>query len=65
MRGFEAEYLDGLGHVAAGRNADQRLLVLFLGSSIGNFNRDEDCEFLSESVSCWSRVTRCYLGLTL
>jgi len=46
VRGFEAEYLDGLGRAAARRSANQRLLVLFLGSSIGNFNRNEDCEFL-------------------
>jgi len=46
VRGFEAEYLDGLGQAAAGRLGDQRLVVLFLGSSIGNFNRNQDCEFL-------------------
>lgn len=46
VRGFEAEYLDGLGRAAARRSAEERLLVLFLGSSIGNFNRNEDCEFL-------------------
>ena len=46
VRGFEAEYLDGLGR-AARRRADERLLVLFLGSSIGNFNRHEDSEFLA------------------
>jgi L-histidine Nalpha-methyltransferase len=47
VRGLEAEYLDGLAHAAARRNADERMLVLFLGSSIGNFNRGEDCEFLA------------------
>ena len=46
VRGFEAEYLDGLARAAAKRSQNQRLLVLFLGSSIGNFNRNEDCEFL-------------------
>ena len=46
VRGFEAEYLDGLARAAARRSANQRLLVLFLGSSIGNFNRNQDCEFL-------------------
>lgn len=46
VRGFEAEYLDGLGRAAAKRSRNQRLLVLFLGSSIGNFNRNEDCHFL-------------------
>jgi L-histidine Nalpha-methyltransferase len=48
VRGFEAEYLDGLGRAAARRSGSQRLLVLFLGSSIGNFNRNEDCEFLAK-----------------
>jgi L-histidine Nalpha-methyltransferase len=47
VRGFEAEYLDGLGRAAARRSGSQRLLVLFLGSSIGNFNRNEDSEFLA------------------
>ena len=46
VRGFEAEYLDGLAQAAAKRARNQRLLVLFLGSSIGNFNRNEDCQFL-------------------
>jgi L-histidine Nalpha-methyltransferase len=46
VRGFEAEYLDGLARAATKRSRNQRLLVLFLGSSIGNFNRNEDCEFL-------------------
>ncbi|MGH9396980.1 MAG: L-histidine N(alpha)-methyltransferase [Terriglobia bacterium] len=36
--GFEAEYLDGLRQVAARRKDNQHLLVLFLGSSIGNFD---------------------------
>jgi len=47
VRGFEAEYVDGLARTAAKRLAGQRLLVLFLGSSIGNFNRHEDSEFLA------------------
>ena len=47
VRGFEAEYLDGLARAVARRSPNQRLLVLFLGSSIGNFNRNEDCEFLT------------------
>ncbi|HEX5483057.1 MAG TPA: L-histidine N(alpha)-methyltransferase [Terriglobia bacterium] len=36
--GFETEYLDGLRRAAGRRNGNQRLLVLFLGSSIGNFD---------------------------
>ena len=38
--GFETEYLEGLRLVAARREPDQRLMVLFLGSSIGNFDRE-------------------------
>jgi len=44
--GFEAEYLDGLRRVASRRESGQRLLVLFLGSSIGNFDRQPGEEFL-------------------
>lgn len=43
--GFEREYLDGLAEVAARRNG-HRLLVLFLGSTIGNFDRPAGEEFL-------------------
>ena len=45
--GFEREYLDGLVEVAAYRNSGQRLLVLFLGSTIGNFDRAAGVKFLS------------------
>jgi L-histidine Nalpha-methyltransferase len=45
--GFEREYLDGLLEIAAHRKRGQRLLVLFLGSTIGNFDRDAGIEFLS------------------
>ncbi len=44
--GFEREYLDGLLEVAARRRADQRVLVLFLGSTIGNFDHPADIAFL-------------------
>jgi dimethylhistidine N-methyltransferase len=49
--GFEREYLDGLLEVAARRKAGQHLLVLFLGSTIGNFDRAAGVQFLSE-VRC-------------
>lgn len=45
--GFETEYLDGLREVAARRQTGQHLLVLFLGSSIGNFDRRPAEEFLT------------------
>jgi L-histidine Nalpha-methyltransferase len=46
--GFEREYLDGLLEVAAQRRSGQHLLVLFLGSTIGNFDRPAGIQFLSE-----------------
>src|SRR5258708_7409949 len=46
--GFEREYLDGLLEVAARRNAGQHILVLFLGSTIGNFDRPAGIRFLQE-----------------
>lgn len=46
--GFERAYLDGLLEVAARRRAGERLLVLFLGSTIGNFDRRAGEEFLGE-----------------
>ncbi len=49
--GFEREYLDGLLEVAAYRKPGQHLLVLFLGSTIGNFDRDAGVKFLSQ-VRC-------------
>lgn len=46
--GMEATYLEGLGRVSRERRADQRMLVLFLGSSIGNFDRPHGEHFLTE-----------------
>jgi dimethylhistidine N-methyltransferase len=46
--GFEREYLDGLLEVAAQRRPGQHLLVLFLGSTIGNFDRSAGMQFLAE-----------------
>ncbi|MGH9756553.1 MAG: L-histidine N(alpha)-methyltransferase, partial [Candidatus Acidiferrales bacterium] len=45
--GFENAYLEGLREVAARRGEDP-LLVLFLGSTIGNFDRPAGDEFLRE-----------------
>jgi L-histidine Nalpha-methyltransferase len=46
--GFERKYLDGLLEVVAYRQRGQRLLVLFLGSTIGNFDRPAGVKFLAE-----------------
>ena len=44
--GLEEEYLDGLAKVASRRAAGESILVLFLGSSIGNFDRGPGERFL-------------------
>ncbi len=46
--GFERAYLDGLQEVAARRQDGERLFVLFLGSTIGNFDRPAGDQFLRE-----------------
>jgi dimethylhistidine N-methyltransferase len=48
MVGLEKSYLDGLQEVAARRRPDQTLLVLFLGSTIGNFDPPAAEMFLRE-----------------
>jgi L-histidine Nalpha-methyltransferase len=46
--GFERAYLDGLQEVVSRRRDGERLLVLFLGSTIGNFDRPAGDQFLRE-----------------
>ncbi|HEX6832735.1 MAG TPA: L-histidine N(alpha)-methyltransferase [Rudaea sp.] len=46
--GVESEYLAGLEEVAKRRDTDTHLLVLFLGSTIGNFDAGADARFLSD-----------------
>jgi L-histidine Nalpha-methyltransferase len=46
--GFERPYLDGLLAAASRRQKDDHLLVLFLGSTIGNFDRDAAERFLTK-----------------
>jgi L-histidine Nalpha-methyltransferase len=46
--GMEKEYLDGLLEVAARRGSSQHLLVLFLGSTIGNFDGGANVDFLRQ-----------------
>src|ERR1700687_658372 len=46
--GFEREYLDGLREVAAHRQRNQHILVMFLGSTIGNFDREAGVKFLAQ-----------------
>jgi L-histidine N-alpha-methyltransferase len=46
--GYERPYLEGLRAVAERREEDDHLLVLFLGSTIGNFDREAGEGFLCE-----------------
>jgi dimethylhistidine N-methyltransferase len=46
--GFETEYLDGLSRAVARRKFGEAVMVLFLGSSIGNFDRRPAEEFLNK-----------------
>jgi len=46
--GLERAYLEGLVEVTARRRAGEHILVLFLGSTIGNFDRLAGEEFLSQ-----------------
>lgn len=46
--GFESAYIEGLKEVAVRRREGQSLLVLFLGSTIGNFDRPAGDQFLRE-----------------
>jgi L-histidine N-alpha-methyltransferase len=43
---IEATYFDGIDAAMAGRKLGRRALLLFLGSTIGNFNRSEAVLFL-------------------
>jgi dimethylhistidine N-methyltransferase len=46
--GVESEYLQGLAEVVKRRAPDTPVLVLFLGSTIGNFDSGADVRFLRE-----------------
>ena len=48
MVGYEQPYLDGLRAVVRRRERGAHLLVLFLGSTIGNFDREAGDAFLRE-----------------
>lgn len=63
--GFERPYLEGLRSVAERRRPEDRLLVLFLGSTIGNFDRDAADRFLLEVRSILFRGDALLLGTDL
>lgn len=63
--GFEREYLDGLLEVASYRKSGQHLFVLFLGSTIGNFDRPAAVKFLSSVRSILQPGDSLLLGADL
>jgi dimethylhistidine N-methyltransferase len=63
--GFERPYLDGLLAAAARREENDHLLVLFLGSTIGNFDRDAAERFLTEVRRILFRGDALLLGTDL
>ena len=50
----EKSYLEGMCEVASQRRAEESLLVLFLGSTIGNFEPDAAVDFLA-AIRQWMR----------
>jgi uncharacterized SAM-dependent methyltransferase len=60
-----ASYFDGLREVAAERKGEERLLLLFLGSTIGNFSYGEAAEFLSQLRKGLRRGDALLLGADL
>jgi L-histidine Nalpha-methyltransferase len=63
--GYEQPYLEGLRAVAERREEDDHLLVLFLGSTIGNFDREAGEGFLREVRSALQPGDALLLGTDL
>ncbi len=63
--GLEASYLEGLREVASRRRSGQTLLVLFLGSTVGNFDRPAAEHFLREIRQCLTPGDALLLGTDL
>jgi dimethylhistidine N-methyltransferase len=62
---LEMNYLEGLQYVAEQRTADETLLVLFLGSTIGNFEPEEVVQFLASVRECLAPRDALLLGTDL
>jgi L-histidine N-alpha-methyltransferase len=63
--GVERPYIEGLREVAAHRAPDESALVLFLGSTIGNFDRPAAEQFLIEVRRCLHPGDALLLGTDL
>jgi dimethylhistidine N-methyltransferase len=62
---MESSYLEGLREVASRRDAGQNLLVLFLGSTIGNFEPEAAIDFLLAVRLCLQPGDALLLGTDL
>jgi L-histidine Nalpha-methyltransferase len=65
IRAIKGEFLDGLRRVASHRAPGEHLLVLFLGSTIGNFSHPEAEPFLGELRSILADGDAFLLGTDL
>ena len=63
--GYEKPYLEGLRAVAARRKQGEHLCVLFLGSTIGNFDRPAADDFLRQVRNTLERGDSLLLGTDL
>ena len=63
--GLEREYLDGLAEVATRRRPGEGLLVLFLGGTIGNFDRPAADRFLQRVRETQNRGDRLLISTDL
>ncbi|SDV49969.1 L-histidine N(alpha)-methyltransferase [Chitinasiproducens palmae] len=61
----QGDYFEGLGRACAARTPGQPLLLLFLGSTIGNFGRDEAVAFLQTVRATLSEGDLLLLGTDL
>jgi L-histidine N-alpha-methyltransferase len=65
FRGVVGDYLHGLERVVARRPAGSRMLVLFVGSTIGNFEREPALAFLRDVRALLEPGDRLLLGTDL
>jgi len=63
--GLEHSYVEGVGEAATRRRDGQRVLLLFLGSTIGNFERPAAVAFLREIRDCLAPGDALLLGTDL
>jgi len=63
--GLEYSYVEGVGEAVTRRRDGQRVLLLFLGSTIGNFERPAAAAFLREIRDCLAPGDALLLGTDL